>query len=311
MQVVVFGGAGFLGSHVADALSDAGHAVRVFDLNPSPWLRPDQEGIVGDVRNETQVAGAIKGCEVVYNFAGISDMEEASARPLDTVRSNVLGNALLLEAARQEGVRRFVFASTLYVYSNAGGFYRSSKQACELFIENYRQTYGLPYTILRYGSLYGERSDQRNWVYKMLRQAVQEGKIVRFGDGEEIREYIHVRDAAHYSVAALAPEYEDQHVIISGHQAMKVKDLLRQVQEMMGGRVQIEYRSPKESASAETAPLHYYVTPYSFRPRVARKLIGRDYLDLGQGLLELLDQIYRQESGKDPGRTDAGRDGLR
>jgi UDP-glucose 4-epimerase len=293
MRIAVFGGAGFLGSHVADALSQAGHVVTVFDVKPSPYLRPDQQGIVGDILDADQVSGAVKGCNVIYNFAGIADIEEANARPLDTVRANILGNTILLEAARREQVKRFVFASSLYVYSNAGAFYRSTKQACELLIENYREAYGLPYTILRYGSLYGDRADGKNWVHRMLTQAITEGRIIRYGDGEEMREYIHTRDAARYSVVVLDPEYENQHVIISGHQAIKIKDLLMMVREMMGGRVTVEYRSPEETPSSSEARLHYEVTPYSFNPKIAHKLVGNDYLDLGQGLLTLVEEIYR------------------
>ena len=294
IKVVVFGGSGFLGSHVADVLSQAGHAVTVFDAKPSPYLRPDQQGIVGNILDVDQVSGALKGCDIVYNFAGIADIEEANARPLDTIRVNILGNAIILEAARREKVKRFVFASSLYVYSDAGAFYRSSKQACELLIDNYREAYGLPYTILRYGSLYGDRADLRNWVYRILQEAVSEGRIVRYGDGEEIREYIHVRDAARYSVTALAPQYENQHVIISGHQAIKIKDLLTMIKEMMGGRITVEYRSPADTRSPFEPKLHYEVTSYSFKPKIAHKLVGNDYLDLGQGLLTLLDEVYRR-----------------
>jgi len=292
-SAVVFGGSGFLGSHVADALSEAGFAVTVFDTKPSPYLRPDQQGMVGDILDADQVSGAVKGCEVVYNFAGIADIEEANARPLETVKANILGNTILLEAAREEKIKRFVFASSLYVYSDAGAFYRSSKQACELLIDNYHHAYGLPYTILRYGSLYGDRADQRNWVCRILQEAVSQGRIIRYGDGEEIREYIHVRDAARYSVTVLAPEYANQHVIISGHQAIKIKDLLTMVKEMMNGRITVEYRSPEDARSPSESKLHYDVTPYSFNPKIAHKLVGNDYLDLGQGLLTLLNEIYR------------------
>ncbi len=288
MKAIVFGGAGFLGSHAAETLSQAGHRVVVFDAQPSAYLRPNQEGVVGDILNADQVAAAIKGCDVVYNFAGIADIEEANTRPLDTVRVNVLGNTILLEAAAREKVQRFVFASSLYVYSESGAFYRSSKQACELLIDNYRQAFGLPYTILRYGSLYGDRADERNWIYRILKEAVTEGRIIHYGDGEEIREYINVRDAARYSVSILSQEYENQHVIISGHQAIRSRDLLTMIKEMMGGKIEVEYRSPTDKRSPFEPKLHYEVTPYSFQPKIARKLIGRDYLDLGQGILEPL-----------------------
>jgi len=293
MKAIVFGGAGFLGSHAAETLSQAGHRVVVFDAQPSAYLRPNQEGVVGDILNADQVAAAIKGCDVVYNFAGIADIEEANTRPLDTVRVNVLGNTILLEAAARVKGTRFVFASSVYVYSESGAFYRSSKQACELLIDNYRQAFGLPYTILRYGSLYGDRADERNWIYRILKEAVTEGRIIHYGDGEEIREYINVRDAARYSVSILSQEYENQHVIISGHQPIRSRDLLTMIKEMMGGKIEVEYRSPTDKRSPFEPKLHYEVTPYSFQPKIARKLIGRDYLDLGQGILALLGEIYK------------------
>ena len=299
MQAAVFGGAGFLGSHVADALTASEHDVIVFDVKDSPYVRGTQRKVRGSILDFEAVQQAVRGCDVVYNFAGLSDIEEANARPLDTVQANILGNTIVLEAARLEKVKRFMFASSLYVYSGGGGFYRSSKQASELLVENYQETYGLPYTILRYGSLYGERADPRNWIRRVLLQALKEGRIVRYGDGEEVREYIHVRDAARFSVDALDTEYQNQTVVISGLQASKIKDLLKMVQEIMGGKVEIEYRPPQDQRPAGAAQLHYSITPYSFSPKIARKLVGRDYLDLGQGILSLLEQFHRDHRPTD------------
>ena len=295
-KALVCGGSGFLGSHVADALSEAGHAVTVFDVRPSPYLRSDQQGVVGDILDFDRVSAAIKGCDIVYNYAGIADIAAASENPLETVRTNVLGNTILLEAARHAGVRRFVFASTLYVYSQAGAFYRSSKQACELIIEDYQKAYGLPYTILRYGSLYGPRADEANWIHNMLKQALTEGRIVRYGDGEEIREYIHVWDAAQSSVDILAPEFENANVIISGHQSIRIKDLLTMIREMLGNNVIVEYRAPENTGSSSVPGLHYQITPYSFHPKMARRFMRSSYLDFGQGLLDLMNQIHQTDS---------------
>ncbi|MFA5256467.1 MAG: NAD-dependent epimerase/dehydratase family protein, partial [Candidatus Omnitrophota bacterium] len=200
MKAIVFGGSGFLGSHVADALDDAGHDVFIYDIKPSRYLRPSQTMITGDILDEKKAAAAVKGCDIVYNFAGIADIDEAGKKPLESVKCNILGNSILLEAARKAKIKRFVFASSLYVYSKAGGFYRSTKQACELLIENYHEVFKMPYTILRYGSLYGPRTDGNNFIYAIIKQALTHNKISRHGDGEEIREYIHVRDAAKGSV---------------------------------------------------------------------------------------------------------------
>jgi UDP-glucose 4-epimerase len=287
MRITVFGGSGFLGSHVADALSLTGHDVVIFDLKHSPYLQGNQKMFIGDIIDKKAVEKAIKGCDVVYNFAGIADIEEADEKPIETVRINILGNTTILDACRNNKVKRFVFASSVYVYSKAGSFYRSSKQACELIIENYNEVFGLPFTILRYGSLYGPRADERNWVHHILKQAVTEGKITRHGDGEELREYIHVKDAAKCSVDILSEEFENEHVMITGSQQMKVKDLMTMVKEIMENKIELEFL-PTDSS------LHYQITPYSFHPKIAKKYVSKYYHDIGQGVLDMLSTIYQE-----------------
>ena len=286
MKAVVFGGSGFVGSHVADCLTEAGYDVAIYDLQPSPYLLPGQELIMGDILDSRAVSGAVAGCDYVYNFAGIADLDDATARPLTTVEQNVMGTAVILEAALRSGANRFVQASTIYVHSDKGGFYRCSKQAAELYVEEYHRRFGLNYTILRYGTIYGPRADSRNSIYRYLKQALDDGKIVCAGTGEEIREYIHVRDAAHLSVTILGDEYRNQQVTITGHHPMRFKDMLHMVREILGNRVGIEF------SGGELNPAHYSTTPYSFGPRMGRKLVTNHYVDMGQGLLECINEIY-------------------
>ncbi|HJM83522.1 MAG TPA: NAD-dependent epimerase/dehydratase family protein, partial [Nitrospinota bacterium] len=136
-KVIVFGSAGFLGSYVAQALTADGHHVRLFDVKQSHNILEGQEMIVGDITEQAAVAEAVKGCSVVYNFAGIADIGEANENPVKTCEINVLGCVNILEAAHIHDVKRFVFASSVYVYSESGAFYRASKQAAERFIEVY------------------------------------------------------------------------------------------------------------------------------------------------------------------------------
>lgn len=175
MKIVFFGGSGFLGSHVCDKLSDAGHDVTIVDLRPSPYLRPDQKMVTGSLLDEDLVNTVVSGADAVFDFAGLADIGESNQKPVETARINVLGNVILLEACRKAGVKRYVFASTLYVYGKSGGFYRCSKQACELYIENYHDMFGLEYTILRYGSLYGPRADRRNAINRFVAEALEKG----------------------------------------------------------------------------------------------------------------------------------------
>ena len=287
MKITVFGGSGFLGSHVCDKLSDAGHEVTIFDLHPSPWVRPDQTMLTGDILDEAAVDKAVAGADAVYNFAGIADIGEADLRPLDTAKFNILGNVVVLEAARKAGAKRFVFASSLYVYSKAGGFYRCSKQASELYIENYRQVFGLEYTILRYGSLYGPRADRRNAIYRFVREALEKKRIEYFGLPTALREYIHVEDAAQCSVEVLGPEYANANIVLSGNQPLRVEELLKMISEMLGGGIEFAFLGDGKHG-------HYEITPYSFNPHVGKKMSPRLSTDIGQGILHMIESIHRE-----------------
>lgn len=288
MKVVVFGGAGFLGSHVADALTDKGYKVVIYDLIKSPYLKRDQISVIGDITDDNGVMQVVEGADIVYNFAGIADLDEAKRDPLRTVKNNILGTTTILEACRKNKVKRFVFASTLYVYSKAGSFYRSSKQACELLIENYHEIYGVDYTIARYGSLYGPRANESNWLYKTIREALEKKKIIRHGDGNELRDYLHVYDAARLSVDILDESFKNQHVIITGSQQIKIKDIMVMIKEMLNNKIDIQFL-PVDSTE------HYEITPYTFNPKLAKRIQSNHYVDLGQGILDLMRQIYKEQ----------------
>lgn len=287
MKILVTGGSGFLGSHVADALSDAGHEVTILDVRKSPYLRADQKFVVGDLMDPDLLNRQVEGCDVVYHFAGIADVDECARRPVDAARYNVLGTVHMLEACRLASIKRFVFASSAYVFSDAGFCYRSSKQACEAFIEDYQRLFGLNYTCLRYGSLYGERADERNSIYRLIQQATVEGKITYHGEGDEVREFIHVRDAALSSAKILAPEFENTHIILTGSEKLQYSQLLAMIKEIMGNKIEIKI-------VPSTRKAHYKISPYNFSPKLGRKLINNPHIDMGQGLLLCMAEIYEK-----------------
>jgi len=287
-KVIIFGGAGFLGSHVADALTKNNYDVTIFDRQKSKFINEKQKMVVGDILNPEQVNEAVRNCQYVYHFAGLADINEAKVKPVETITSNILGTTNILEACRINNVDRFIFASTIYVYSELGSFYRSSKQACELIIENYFDEYDLNYTILRYGSLYGRRANQFNFIRNAVTQALLDNKIDRRGDGEEIRDYIHVKDAAKASVEILTNEFINSHIMIKGTQTIKVKELLSMINEILGNKVEINYSKETHYEG------HYQLTPYSFRPRVAENFLLNTYHDLGQGLLDTIYDVYKE-----------------
>lgn len=284
MRVCVIGGSGFLGSHVADQLSIAGHEVLIFDRILSPWLQPKQKMFIGDLLDFDSLKRAVEGCDAVYNFAALADLNKCLNNPVETARVNVLGNTNVLEACRQRGVKRFLYASTVYVYSREGSFYRCSKQAAEHYVEEYQQVFGLGYTVLRYGSLYGPRSNNDNGVFRIIRRALETQEIIYEGHSEALREYIHVEDAARSSVEMLQPQYENQHVLLTGHRPMRVYDFLHLLGEMLGIEDRIHFTENNQ-------PGHYVRTPYSYNPKIGLNYSPPNHVDLGQGILNLVEDI--------------------
>ena len=286
-RAIVIGGSGFLGSHVADVLSSKGYEVTVFDQKPSPYLQPNQTMVVGDILDVKEVKRALMGQDVVFHFAGLADLDQASDQPLEVVNQNIVGTVHLLNAAVEAKVRQFVFASTIYVYSGLGGFYRCGKQATELFIEEYNNRYGLNFTVLRYGSLYGTRANDGNGIRRFLLQGLRDKAIVYPGTGDEMREYIHVSDAARLTVDILAPEYKNKHIVITGHHPMRSREMLEMIQEILKKDITFKFSNVPSN-------FHYTLTPYSFIPKIGSKLVSNLYVDMGQGLLECLQEISRE-----------------
>jgi UDP-glucose 4-epimerase len=281
-KVVVFGGAGFLGSHVADYLTDEGYKVVVYDLVKSNYLSNDQEMVVGSILDRDLIRTTLKDARFVYHFAAVADIKEAEEKPVLAIETNIMSTTYILDACREFNIERLIFGSSIYVYSEHGSFYRSTKQASELLIDNYQKIYNVNYTTLRYGSLYGPRANHFNFINRIIVQAILENKISREGNGEELREYIHIKDAARASVEILAPEYKNSNIMITGTKSMRIRDMLAMIQEMFDNKVDIVYTD-------DVLESHYNITPYSFKPKVAQKLMLNTYHDFGQGIL---DQIY-------------------
>jgi UDP-glucose 4-epimerase len=283
-RVVVVGGSGFLGSHVADHLSDAGHSVVIVDRTESPWLRKEQEMVIGDLLDRNLLDEVISGATVVYNFAAIADLDLGMRRPASTAEVNIYGNALLLEASYRHTVERYVLASTVYVNSREGGFYGCSKRAAEDYVREFGRQLGMDFTILRYGSLYGPRAGDSNGLQRIVQQALSDGAIRYSGSPEAIREYVHVDDAARASLLGMEDEFANLSVVITGLESIRVADLLEMLAEILGYTDEVTYVSGDQ-------PGHYIRTPYADRVELSRKFIPAMTIDLGQGILEVIDNL--------------------
>lgn len=286
-KALVIGGSGFIGSHVADCLTSRGYETTVLDQKVSPWLNSKQKMIVGDILDKNLINKAISKVNIVYNFAGISDLNIALNKPIESAEINIIGNLNILKACKKYKIERFCFASTVYAQSEEGGFYRCSKIASEKYIEEFKKIYGLNYTILRYGSLYGPRADSNNGMLKIINKAVNDKKLLYEGHKDTIREYIHVVDAAEATVSILKKEFENQTVTLTGQQSIKVSDLLNMIGEILG----IPEKKIKITNKHQIG--HYIRTPYAQRTKFTKKLVPNQYIDIGEGILQIINELKK------------------
>jgi len=287
-KVVVIGGTGFMGSHTADELTRRGYDVTIFDHVASPWLRDDQTMVVGDILDSDALASVLRDTKYLYHFAGVADIGEAKENPAHTINLNVMGVTTALDAAVQAGVERFVYASTMYVYSSHGAFYRASKQAAETIIEAYHEAFDLDFTLLRYGSLYGPRAQSWNGLRRYVEQVVRDQRLDYRGSGKEIREYIHVNDAARLSVDVLDEQHNNRAITVTGHQVLSSQVLIDMIFEIAGVTHNAHFSG--EHAVGD----HYETTPYRYSPRRAMKLVPDEFVDIGQGILDIVEEIHQE-----------------
>ena len=287
MKIVVLGGSGFIGSHVADALSRKGHKVTIFDKKKSRWLRDDQKMIVGDIFNYNALENAIRSNKIVYNFAALSDMNQAMHEPLSCAKVNILGTVQALNLCLKYKVRRFIHASSIYATSSQGGFYSCSKRAAEDYLVEFKKSYKLNYTILRFGSVYGPRSDKNNGIRIILDKAISQKKIIYLGNKKAVRKYINVFDAAKACVEILKSRYENKCVVLTGQKSIKISELLKFLAKILNINSKIIFKDEKGNTG------HYIKTPNLYEAKKGRGLLLRSRINFHDGLLSLIQDIKK------------------
>ena len=284
MNILVTGGSGFLGSHIVDELVKRNHKVSIFDSKQSKYCPNNVKMIVGDIIDRESVDKAVKNNDIVYHLSGISGIEDCKQNPRLAFEVNVSGTFNILESCVKNDIKRLVFASSAYVLSKYGYIYKTTKIACENLIQDFNKIYNLSYTILRYGSLYGRRADNRNSIHNLLYNAMKYKHINYYGSGDEIREYIHVLDAAKLSVDILGDKYNNRNLMITGYEKFKYIDILNTIKEILPCKIKIDINDRIDDC-------HYKITPYCYDSDIGFKLTATEYIDFGQGILDCLNEI--------------------
>ena len=249
MKVLVTGGSGFIGSHVVERLSAQGDEPRIFDLVQSPHVNGDVQCLLGDLLDRDALARAMHGCDAVVHLAAVADVDVVASDPARADLVNVRGTQLALDAALQEGVPRFVFASTVWVYGGAevngklldedtplsrpDHFYTATKLAGEMYCLSYSELYGLEQTTLRFGIPYGPRSREAAVVAAFVRRARSGEPLLIAGTGEQARQFVYVEDLANGVAAALAHSAPQGVYNLVGDETVSVRTIAETVRELV------------------------------------------------------------------------------
>ena len=262
-KFLILGGAGFIGSHLCDALLLAGHSVRLFDrLGISPHRAFGQDEAVehfqGDFSSETEMQRAVQGCQVIFHLVSTTLPKSSNDDPVYDVESNVVGTLKLLEAARRAGVQKIVFVSsggTVYGVpksmpiaethpTDPVSSYGIGKLTIEKYLRLYQTLHGLDYCVLRLANPFGERqraNAAQGAVAVFMHRAVNSMPIDIWGDGSVVRDYIYIADVIDALLKAAAYAGQERLFNIGSGQGKSLNEILSAIESLLSKPVARQY----------------------------------------------------------------------
>jgi UDP-glucose 4-epimerase len=268
-RFLVTGGAGFIGSHIAEALVQRGDQVRVLDnlctghLSNLDAFRDRIEFIEGDVADSAAVAKAVAGVDCVFHEAALASVPMSLDRPLDTNAACVTGTVTLLDAARRAGVRRVVYAASSAAYGDQPTSskresdlpaplspYAAAKLAGELYCRAFWESFRLETVAIRYFNVFGPRQDPNSpysaVIPLMITKMLAGVQPVLFGDGRQSRDFTFVANVVHANLlAADAPNVAGRTINAADGRSITLLTLIDMLNELLGLDVEPEFAPPR------------------------------------------------------------------
>ncbi len=257
-RILVTGGSGFIGRHVVAALRDGNASVRVVDLKPHPDATV--ELVQGDLAEPAVIEAALDGgFDAIVHLAAVTSVLRSLEHPELTYRTNVAATAALLEAAREHGVGALVFASTNAVTGPMDGPaidesatlrpltpYGSTKAAAEMLMSAYTAAYGLRCASLRFTNVYGPGMQAKDSIVARLMRSIRLGTTFEiYGDGRQVRDYVHVSDVIAAICLALVREDWSGPMVIGAGASLSVLDVLEAVRAATGASFEARHGPAK------------------------------------------------------------------
>ena len=285
-KILIFGSSGFLGSHLVKALIKYNEVIQ-FDANPPNEDLKKYKYIQGSILDKSIVSKAMKNIDIVYHFAAMTDIDIVNKDPAQAIEINVAGTSNILDCCIENKIRRVIFSSSVYVYSKYGGVYKSTKQACELLIKDYNQMHGLNFTILQLGSVYGPNAKLTNLISRFIYEGLTKREINHFGTGNEIRQYIYVKDVIEVATSLINEVYKNKKIIIIGNESVTIDKLIDKIRILIDPEIKKYFKVNKYK-------IHYKTTPFDLDTKNALKFNLTSYTKLKFGLKETLDSINKE-----------------
>jgi UDP-glucose 4-epimerase len=287
-RVLITGASGYIGKALTEKAVKSGCIVHCLDVD---FGGRSFEGVQKlhsiDLTDKEAVVVLFQmyDFDVVFHLAAIAGITDSKSSPFDAIQVNILGTATILEAIRLHAPNtQLIYASTVYVHSKHGSIYAATKKCCELLIEKYAEEYNVNYTFLRFGSVYGPGANDFNFVHNTLRKAIVGEKLIYDGTGDEVREYIHINDAATLAFRVIGSEFYGDAYMITGSQKIRIRDLFDLISEIMNTKFDYVFKSGVWDG-------HYNRTPYSYDPKISKRLVPSTEIDLAGGIFESLKSI--------------------
>src|SRR3989338_3530618 len=278
MRILITGGAGFIGSHLAEALKKQGHEVVVFDNLASgngnlEFLKNSGSKLVkGNVAKFEEIKTAAKGIDPIYHLAAMNRFQRSVEKPLESFNINSLGTSNVLEAARQNDVKQVIFSSSSSVYGDSKEFprkedgkidpshnYGASKVVGELYCKTYQKLYDLNTTVLRFFSVYGPKQrgdiDYAAVIPKFILNLLNGKALTIYGDGSQSRSFTYMADNVAANIACMGNKKAFGEIInISDSKEFTITELVKLLEKVSGKKAKLEYMPlPKGDIQSNTA----------------------------------------------------------